>query len=65
MPGGAAARPRSTGRPPRSPERALHLELDEAVELDGVLHRELLREHLEEALDDQVLGLVLRRARGS
>src|SRR5439155_1394871 len=43
-------------------ERTLHLELHQAVELDGVLHRQLLGEDLKEALDDEVLGLVLRQA---
>src|SRR4029079_16317248 len=45
-----------------SAERALHLELHEPVELDGAFHRQLLREHLEEALDDEVLRLVLGEA---
>src|SRR6266542_2946705 len=56
-----AALPRSA-RALGSAERALHLELHETVELDGVFHRKLLREDLEEALDDQVLGLVLGEA---
>src|ERR1700754_3443760 len=38
----------------------LHLELDEAVHLDRVLHRELLDDRLDEAVDDQLAGLVLR-----
>src|SRR5436189_2825438 len=62
--GGPARRtrwPRPSGSR-RSPERPLHLELHEPVELDRVLHRELLREDLEEALDDQVRRLVLGQA---
>src|SRR3954464_737224 len=38
---------------------ALHLELDEAVHLDRVLHRELLDDRLDEAVDDQLAGLLL------
>ena len=41
---------------------SLHLHLDEPIELDGVLHRQFLGEDLEEALDDEVLGLVLGEA---
>src|SRR5215212_7194298 len=41
---------------------ALHLELDEAVHLDRVLHRQLLDDRLDEAVDDQLAGLVLRDA---
>src|SRR3954449_621322 len=41
---------------------ALHLELDEAVHLDRVLHWELLDDRLDEAVDDQLAGLVLRDA---
>src|SRR4051794_20956621 len=37
----------------------LHLELDEAVHLDRVLHRQLLDDRLDEAVDDQLAGLVL------
>ena len=48
-----------------SSERPLHLELHEAVELDGVLHRELLGEDLEEALDDEVRSPRSRSGRGS
>src|SRR5215217_1028691 len=43
----------------RSANGALHLELDEAVHLDRVLHRELLDDRLDEAVDDQLAGLVL------
>src|SRR5690349_2918688 len=43
---------------------ALHLELDEAVHLDRVLHRELLDDRLDEAVDDQLARLVLRDAAG-
>src|SRR5215218_6313726 len=46
----------------RSANGALHLELDEAVHLDRVLHRELLDDRLDEAVDDQLAGLVLRDA---
>src|SRR4051794_207016 len=38
---------------------ALHLELDQAVHLDRVLHRELLDDRLDEAVDDQLGGLLL------
>src|SRR5919197_3065466 len=41
---------------------ALHLELDEAVHLDRVLHRQLLDDRLDEAVDDQLRGLLLRDA---
>src|SRR3954465_10396150 len=41
---------------------ALHLELDEAVHLHRVLHRELLDDRLDEAVDDQLAGLGLRDA---
>src|SRR3954447_9674493 len=43
---------------------ALHLELDEAVHLHRVLHRELLDDRLDEAVDDELSGLVLRDAAG-
>src|SRR5258706_14715338 len=39
--------------------RAFHFEADQAVELERVLHREFLREHLDEAEHDQVHPLVL------
>src|SRR3954449_889825 len=39
--------------------RALHLELDQAVHLDRVLHGELLDDRLDEAVDDQLRGLLL------
>src|SRR5919108_519347 len=38
---------------------ALHLQLDQAVHLHRVLHRELLDDRLDEAVDDQLRGLVL------
>src|SRR4051794_22847240 len=44
--------------------RALHLELDEAVHLDRVLHRQLLYDRLDEAVDDQLAGLLLRQPMG-
>src|SRR5438128_2207238 len=43
-------------------DRALHLELDQAIQLDGVLHRQLLRHRLDEAVDDHRRGLVLGEA---
>src|SRR3954447_9892531 len=43
---------------------ALHLELDEAVHLDRVLHRKLLRDRLDEAVDDQLRRLLLGDAVG-
>src|SRR3954469_16054277 len=42
--------------------RALHLELDQAVHLDRVLHRQLLDDRLDEAVDDQLRGLLLGNA---
>jgi hypothetical protein len=45
--------PRPALPPGRSlPDRAFHLELDEPVELHGVLHRELPGDRLDEAVDD-------------
>src|SRR3954452_9244736 len=44
--------------------RALHLELDQAVHLDRVLHRELLDDRLDEAVDDELAGLLLVEAVG-
>src|SRR5438093_875632 len=35
-----------------SADRPLHLKLDEPVHLDGVFHRELLRDRLDEAVHD-------------
>jgi len=46
----AAAANRSAGS---SPDRALHGECEQTVELDRVLHRQLLDEGLEESVDDQ------------
>src|SRR5207244_2378865 len=46
------------------PNAAFHLELDEAVHLDRVLHRELLDDRLDEAVDDELGGLVLGQAVG-
>src|SRR5919112_3873312 len=43
---------------------SLHLQLDEAVHLDRVLHRQLLDDRLDEAVDDQLRGLVLGQAVG-
>src|SRR5581483_226078 len=42
--------------------RAFHLELDQAVHLDGVLERELLRDRLDEARHDHRRGLRLGEA---
>src|SRR5688572_1566570 len=39
--------------------RAFHLQLDQPVHLDGVLHRQLLRDRLDEAVHDQLGGLLL------
>src|SRR3954449_1750020 len=43
------------------PNGALHLELDQAVHLDRVLHRQLLDDRLDEAVDDELAGLFLRQ----
>src|SRR4051812_25087922 len=43
---------------------SLHLELDEAVHLDRVLHRELLDDRLDEAVDDQLRRLFLAESVG-
>src|SRR5215212_3750730 len=40
-------------------DRAFHLQLDQAVQLDGVLQRKLLRNGLDEAVDDHGDGLLL------
>ena len=39
---------------PLSAHRTFHLKLDELVHLNGVFHRQLLDERLDEAADDQV-----------
>src|SRR5262245_59192289 len=44
---------------PSSPDRSLHLELDQAVHLDRVLHRQLLHDRLDEPRHDDPGGLVL------
>src|SRR5688572_31787494 len=44
------------------PNRALHLQLDQAVHLDRVLHRQLLRDRLDEAVHDQLGRLLLVEA---
>src|SRR3954451_15201618 len=44
--------------------RALHLELDQAVHLDRVLHRELLDDRLDKAVDDELAGLFLGQTVG-
>src|SRR5437899_1239413 len=38
-----------------------HFELDEPVQLDGVLHRKLLRDRLDEAVHDHGSRLLLRQ----
>src|SRR5919112_5407435 len=40
-------------------DRAFHLQLDQAVQLDGVLQRKLLRNGLDKAVDDHRYGLFL------
>ena len=44
--------------------RTLHLQLDQPVHLDRVLHRQLLDDRLDEAVDDQLRGLLLGDAVG-
>src|ERR671921_1772526 len=41
------------------PDRTFHLQLDQAVQFDGVLQRELLRDGLDKAVDDHRDGLLL------
>jgi hypothetical protein len=41
---------------------AFHLKLDEAVEFDGIFHREFLSDRLDEAVDDHGVGFVLGEA---
>src|SRR3954453_17025658 len=43
---------------------AFHLQLDQPVHLDRVLHRELLYDRLDEAVDDELAGLLLGDAVG-
>jgi hypothetical protein len=45
------------------PDAPFHLQLDQPVHLDGVLHRELLDDRLDEAVDDQLRRLLLVRPR--
>src|SRR5665213_1039587 len=40
-------------------DRTFHLHLDQAIQFDGVLHRELLDEEVEEAVDDHGGGIGL------
>src|SRR5215207_808827 len=47
-----------------SANRALHLQLDQAVHLDRVLHREFLSDRLDEAVDDHLGGLLLVQSVG-
>src|SRR3954447_6126504 len=78
-PSAAAARSRRGGGPARGgargggsqsgevvalANRALHLQLDEAVHLDRVLHRQLLDDRLDEAVDDQLRRLLLAQPVG-
>src|SRR6185369_14677046 len=42
-----------------SADRALHLQLDQAVQLDRVLHRQLFGDRLDEPVDDHLRGLLL------
>src|SRR4051812_46999684 len=53
-----------SGRSPQDPSshRPLHLELDQLVHLDGVLHRKLPDQGLDESADDQGGGLGLGEA---
>src|SRR3954451_5048584 len=44
--------------------RALHLEFDQAIHLDRVLHRKLLGDRLDEAVDDHLRGLLLVQSVG-
>src|SRR6056297_656790 len=43
----------------KSPERALHLEFDEPVELNGVLDGQFLRDRLDEPRDDHLFRVVV------
>src|SRR5438128_9407215 len=43
-------------------DRAFHLELDQALELDGVFHRELADEIVDETVDTQAHGLRFAQA---
>src|SRR5215218_5886868 len=54
----------SGGAAPPSANRALHLQLDQAVQLDGVLHRKLLGDRLDETVDDHLGGLLLVQPAG-
>src|SRR5919201_1024784 len=60
----APTAPNLSGAPIGSADAAFHLELDEAVHLDRVLHRELLDDRLDEAVDDELARLVLGDAVG-
>src|SRR5262249_5278412 len=54
----------SGGAAAPSANRALHLQLDQAVHLDRVLHRELLGDRFDEAVDDHLGGLLLVQPAG-
>src|SRR5687768_6225629 len=54
-----AAAPPSAGG---SADRLDHLELNQAIQLDGVLHRQLLRDRLDEAVHDHRGRLLLGEA---
>src|SRR5205085_437408 len=43
-------------------DRAFHLELDEAVHLDGVFHRQLFDQRLDKPVDDHRAGFGLRKS---
>src|SRR3954452_22673093 len=59
----ASSRPVGTGKSVIGlSDRAFHLELDEPVELQGILHRQLARDRLDEAAHDHRHRLVLGHA---
>src|SRR5581483_3259484 len=62
-PGPARTEVRATSRGERATRElsdgAFHLQLDEAVQLDRVLHRQLLHDRLDEAVDDHLRGIDL------
>src|SRR6185437_2382587 len=59
----ARSRPRWTGQTLLA-DRPFHLQLDQPVELERVLHGELAGDRLDEAADDHRHGLVLGEAAG-
>src|SRR3954454_10521165 len=59
----ASSRPVGTGKSVMGlSDRAFHLELDEAVELEGIFHRQLARDGLDEAAHDHRHRLVFGEA---